>query len=100
MEIVLLIALLEGLALVAWLLIRHRPLEQLVPVSVGLPPRSLPSTTKSLLRKGEAAQWAFVNESQAAGQANDRRPIVYNSVAAVGQSAARRSSARRSHHLS
>jgi hypothetical protein len=94
MRIVLLITLFEGLILTALLLSQRRN-KHVHPANL------IGSTPGSQVVEGKtgAARWAFINESQFEGQANDRRPMLSSLAATAGSPAARRSSARRAHQL-
>src|ERR1700682_1896647 len=98
MRIVLLITVLEGCVLTLLLMSRHYKKR---PSSVSAAPsqRSSGSANDYIHRPRDTARWAFINEAQSGGQADDRSPMLNTVAEGYGSSAARRSSARRSHKL-
>lgn len=94
MRIVILLTALEGLVLTCWLMMRRRQASVALQTNVRLSPRA---ATNFDPRFG--SRWAFVDESQAEGQSDDRSQMLSAVAAGIGSPAARRSSARRSHQL-
>src|ERR1700730_14336875 len=99
MKIVLLITLLEGFVLTLLLMTQRYYKNRPSGASSAVPQRSSGSANDYMPQPRDTARWAFINEAQSEGQADDRNPMLNTVAGGAGSSAARRSSARRSHQL-
>ena len=98
MEIVLLLALLESLALALWITSRWHVRNLQSKALATLPRRSLiPPVITATTTSQDTAHPVFISEWRVENQGDDRRPMIGSVAESIGSPSARRSSARRSH---